>query len=1114
MSINSEEDRLLSKKIWSFDLGIGSIGYAIRGGNPAHPLEFNEVESLVISHDFASIKEQSARRRIWKTRKAYQARENYLISFFESLSLPVLKGRRAANVNGNWQLIHTGDERLEREFPRKGDSTVYNSALLRILLIEGQPLEDWQIYKAFRSAIQKRGYDPDLPWKSGTQRSGRKAKENSEDEEDGKTKSRCMAMEKLIKEQFPKGKQYPCYWEAQRMGLWSQESGITNRITHHASSIKYDSRRDPALGISTNTSDHVYLPAIYPRKLVELELRALYAQAEKQLPALKGKVDEFLYGKAGIPYASYTARTKQDVRQSLHHRNIHLVEGKESDWQGVLSQKVPTFDNRSPENCKLIPRFHVTKRAAKFVLGQLKESSLLAAEMSFLMQLKNINFNDGREQRVFSPEEIRLIFTDIRTKALKATDAEKIVSHFKLTKKELADYIKKFSNAIYKEGLQIESPSSKGRSRFSKPALLLIKELILSGKSPEEFRTYLLSDGREQFMDPYKLTETDLDVFNEKNMGNTWEHLYIPDASLAECRLTSDLNKEQRIAAIHRLIGKQLDPIVRDRLSRILSLIIKLEKKHGQPDHVVLEFVREDFLGKKAKLKLMKRQKKLREENAENLNEAQGNYKSAFKRRLMKEQGGICLYTGKPLSQDQLENEELHIDHIVPREMGGPNALYNYVLTHRSTNEEKKKRTPYQWLKASEHWDAYLLRVTSLKTSLGTKKGTLLTSEKAEELVERYQSLAETAWISKLTQTIFCLYFGWNLNFENDVRRVIVIPGALTNKIAKKEKLYRLLGDEALHIEQESILANKEASKEERIKAMKEMEKKNRNDSRHHALDAMILSFIPGWCADKTKRIYYRLPQALLNQGGALKWFNAYLQDVVPRDMARSKPQMEESYYGQNNNKATRRYSVKSLGYKSNNNKLIYDAGSICKNKEKIVSSKAKELIALFLEENPSPDEATWLHFCDTFTFHPGGSIVKNLKRIVSQNLDEFHSFAKDGRNHSFKKAKTHKGWFIVKKEWRKKTLYNALPVFAFEAKEERRKIIEMQAEYEIVSYLQNGMIFNMKTIIDEKGKIILMAGKYKQATIKSGRQIQLVSSNNDLLLSTTKFWEHLINIE
>lgn len=247
MSINSEEDRLLSKKIWSFDLGIGSIGYAIRGGNPAHPLEFNEVESLVISHDFASIKEQSARRRIWKTRKAYQARENYLISFFESLSLPVLKGRRAANVNGNWQLIHTGDERLEREFPRKGDSTVYNSALLRILLIEGQPLEDWQIYKAFRSAIQKRGYDPDLPWKSGTQRSGRKAKENSEDEEDGKTKSRCMAMEKLIKEQFPKGKQYPCYWEAQRMGLWSQESGITNRITHHASSIKYDSRRDPAL---------------------------------------------------------------------------------------------------------------------------------------------------------------------------------------------------------------------------------------------------------------------------------------------------------------------------------------------------------------------------------------------------------------------------------------------------------------------------------------------------------------------------------------------------------------------------------------------------------------------------------------------------------------------------------------------------------------------------------------------------------------------------------------------------------------------------------------------------------------------------------------------------
>ncbi len=27
-------------------------------------------------------------------------------------------------------------------------------------------LEPWQIYKALHSAIQRRGYDPDIPWKA------------------------------------------------------------------------------------------------------------------------------------------------------------------------------------------------------------------------------------------------------------------------------------------------------------------------------------------------------------------------------------------------------------------------------------------------------------------------------------------------------------------------------------------------------------------------------------------------------------------------------------------------------------------------------------------------------------------------------------------------------------------------------------------------------------------------------------------------------------------------------------------------------------------------------------------------------------------------------------
>ena len=60
----------------------------------------------------------------------------------------------------------------------EGDDTQYNSAALRILLLEGKTaLADWQIGKALRSAIQKRGYGR-VPW------SGREEKRDGKTEED------------------------------------------------------------------------------------------------------------------------------------------------------------------------------------------------------------------------------------------------------------------------------------------------------------------------------------------------------------------------------------------------------------------------------------------------------------------------------------------------------------------------------------------------------------------------------------------------------------------------------------------------------------------------------------------------------------------------------------------------------------------------------------------------------------------------------------------------------------------------------------------------------------------------------------------------------------------
>lgn len=75
----------------------------------------------------------------------------------------------------------------------------------------------------------------------------------------------------------------------------------------------------------------------------------------------------------------------------------------------------------------------------------------------------------------------------------------------------------------------------------------------------------------------------------------------------------------------------------------------------------------------------------------------------ASKRRrimLYEQQRGKCPYTGKDLPSNPLD-PSLEIEHIFPAELGGLSVDENLVLTWRSVNAEKGKRTPLQWAGAS-----------------------------------------------------------------------------------------------------------------------------------------------------------------------------------------------------------------------------------------------------------------------------------------------------------------------------------------------------------------------------------------------------------------------------
>jgi CRISPR-associated endonuclease Csn1 len=361
-----------------------------------------------------------------------------------------------------------------------GARTVYNGAALRCLLllgpeaqkaVQGSELSAWQVFKALHSAIQQRGYDPRVPWarvaavaigdpdgKSPTKaKKGKKEDaatltedaggaamksetELAEEKENQASEARALTMKAIVEGLHGDSRyHHPCFWEAAQMGLWSpdQPEGVALRQDHHARSCKWADREDPAQALKPigERDKYAKLPAIFPRQMVEAELYALCEAAGQLLPELQGQAWNIIYGPVGMAYPTIPRRDPELQAIETQRREAlaalpddlraKFVRGKEAEWQGALAQKAPTFDNRGPSPCVLFPlRFNVAKcdlRQTKD--GSIEPDSLLASEVSFLLQLKNFRFTPevkddsapGGIRDAFTPAELRQIFEDTFT---------------------------------------------------------------------------------------------------------------------------------------------------------------------------------------------------------------------------------------------------------------------------------------------------------------------------------------------------------------------------------------------------------------------------------------------------------------------------------------------------------------------------------------------------------------------------------------------------------------------------------------------------------------------------------------------------------------------------
>lgn len=173
--------------------------------------------------------------------------------------------------------------------------------------------------------------------------------------------------------------------------------------------------------------------------------------------------------------------------------------------------------------------------------------------------------------------------------------------------------------------------------------------------------------------------------------------------------------------------------------------------------------------------------------------------------RLWEEQSRLCIYSGLPISLVQLLGGEIDIDHILPRPRSLDDSFSNLVVCFRKENADKGDRTPYEWLANSN----------PAKFEQVLQRATRLPYNKAKRFRQPTVSLDD----------FFARQFVDTTYITTQVQQYVRCLGA--DVVSTKGQH---TADLRWHWGLDSVLRHDG------------LELKNRDDHRHHAVDAIVIA--------------------------------------------------------------------------------------------------------------------------------------------------------------------------------------------------------------------------------------------------------------------------------
>lgn len=341
---------------------------------------------------------------------------------------------------------------------------------------------------------------------------------------------------------------------------------------------------------------------------------------------------------------------------------------------------------------------------------------------------------------------------------------------------------------------------------------------------------------------------------------------------------------------IERVKGKIANPTVHIGLNQIRTVVNELIKQYGKPDQIVIELARDLKQSKKERDKAQKENKKNEEQNARlnkeltELGERQ-NGENRLRLRLWEELGDsplnrCCPYTGETISKEQLFSAEVEIEHILPFSRTLDDSRANKTVSLRRANRLKRNYSPAE---AAEHipnmfnLDEMLARAQFMPANKSWRfkpdaMDRFKDDPKNDFLARQLNDTRHLSRAAKTYLTSIC-----------DANQVWVVTGRMTSLLRHCWGLNSILSDH---------------------------NRKNRDDHRHHAIDACTIAAIDRGMLQKISRAAAHNERTTLDKvtsGMDVPYdgFRENVQDIVTKIIVSHKPDHglagplhEETAYG------------------------------------------------------------------------------------------------------------------------------------------------------------------------------------------------------------------------